>query len=144
MLPGVALAGVALIGATARPQDDAVATRQAAFRMSGAVFGSMKAAIHRGDDVKTLAFAAKALASWAHALPGVFPAGSGGAGSDALPAVWSDRAGFEKDAAQYAAEADRLSVLAAAGDTAGFAAQLTVVGGTCGACHAAYKAADKP
>jgi cytochrome c556 len=118
---------------------DTVAGRQAAFRMSGALFGGMRAASGAGGDVKAQAFAARALAGWAKAIPGMFPAGSAAANSAALPNVWTDRAGFEAKAADYAAAATKLGELAKAGDSAGFAAQLVVVGKTCGACHDGYR-----
>jgi cytochrome c556 len=147
----LALAGAALLlgsaMASARgshavapdPQAEIIAGRQAAFRMSAAVFGGMKAAIDRGDDVKTQAFAARGLAGWARALPGMFPAGSMSPTSEALPVIWSDRAGFEARAAAYAEAATKLAALAKAGDAPGFAAQWAVLGGTCSGCHDTYR-----
>ncbi len=108
--------------------------------MSGALVGSMKAALARGDDVKTLAFPARALGRWAKALPGMFPAGS--EGGDAAPAVWSDRAGFEAKAAAYAAATAKLGDAAKAGDPAAFGAALGEVGAACGGCHETYKKPD--
>ncbi|MGY4397706.1 cytochrome c556 [Sphingomonas sp. UYAg733] len=120
-----------------------VAGRQAAFLLSAADFGGIKAAIARGDDVTTQAFAARSLARWAKTIPAMFPAGTGIAPSGALPAIWTDRAGFEAKATAYAAAADKLAALAKAGDKPGFAAQFAVVGKSCGACHDAYRMADK-
>ncbi len=142
----VLAAGVLTAAATAR-RDDAdqlIAARQAAFKLSGADFGGMKAVIDAKGDVKTQAFAARALAGWAKALPGLFPAGSDGGTTEALPTIWSDRAGFEKAAASLATEATKLADLAKAGDQPGFAAQWTVVRGTCSACHDTYRVPDKP
>jgi len=150
-----ALAGAALLLGTAvasasgsRPvapadANSTIAGRQAAFRLSAALFGGMKGAIERGDDVTTQAFAARAITGWAKAIPGMFPAGTGGAPSNALPTVWSDRAGFEAKAADYAAAAAKLADLAKAGDKPGFAAQWKVVGDTCGACHSNFRKEDK-
>lgn len=151
-----ALAGAALLLGTAMasardgnaaapsPDGGVIAGRQAAFLMSAAAFGGMKAAIDRGDDVKTQAFAARALARWAAALPGMFPAGSMSDKSEALPVIWSDRAGFEARAGAYAEAATKLADLAKAGDKAGFAAQREVVAGTCGACHDTYRKPQAP
>src|SRR6218665_1043075 len=125
--------------APADPMADVIAGRQAAFLLSGALSGQIKAGIDRGDDPKTLGFAARSLAAWARAIPGMFPAGSSAANSDALPAIWSNRADFEAKAADYAAAAAKLADLAKAGDKPGFAAQFAVVGGTCKACHDAYR-----
>ncbi len=122
---------------------DIIAGRQAAYRLSAALFGQMKAAIDRGDDVKGQAFPARALAGWAKALPGMFPAGTGVSPSHALPLVWSDRADFEAKAATYAAEAGKLADLAKAGDKAGFATQWGVVRDACGACHDKFKAPEE-
>jgi len=118
--------------------------RQSALMLSAATFGSMKGPIDSGADIGSQAFAAKALARWARTLPSLFPAGTGpeaGVPTHALPTVWSDRAGFEQRAADYAAAADKLAALAAANDKAGFAAQWGVVRQACQACHDKYREA---
>lgn len=120
-----------------------VAGRQAAFRLNLASFLAIKAAIARGDDVKTLALPSGAIAGWARALPGLFPVGSTTSKSEALPTIWSDRPGFEAAAADMATAAAKLNALAKAGDSAGFAAQYAVLGGTCAACHTKYRAEEK-
>ena len=121
------------------PASDIVQGRRAAFRLSGGILGNLKAAAARGDDLTKVAGQARALAGWARAIPGMFPAGSNVAPTEALPNVWTDRAGFATKAADYAAAADKLADLAKAGDTAGFTAQLDAVGKTCGGCHAVYR-----
>lgn len=141
----LAAAGI-LAAAVEKRRDDAdalIAARQAAFKLSGANFGNMKAVIDAGGDVNKLGFATRALTEWAHALPGLFPRGSDGGTTKALPTVWSDPAGFAKAAATYEAEAGKLADLAKANDKAGFAAQWTVVRGTCSACHDKYHAPEK-
>jgi cytochrome c556 len=141
------LAAGVLTAAAAGRRDDAdqlIAARQAGFKLQGAAFGGMKAVIDAKGDVKTQAFAASAVAGWARALPGLFPAGSDGGMTKALPTIWSDRAGFEKAAATLATEAGKLADLAKAGDQPGFAAQWVVVRGACSACHDTYRTPDKP
>ena len=139
LLAGLTLGAMLLVAAGGDAAGDAlVPARQAAFRLSGATFGNMKAAIDRGDDVKTLIFPAKSLAAWAHNLPAMFPAGSDGVPTKALPNVWSDRPGFIKAAATYAEAADKLAALVAAGDKPGVAAQWTATRATCKACHDTY------
>ncbi|MBS0480461.1 MAG: cytochrome c [Proteobacteria bacterium] len=139
-------AGILSAAASSRrgDADQLIAGRQAAFKLSGATFGGMKAVIDAEGDVTRLGGAAKALTDWAHALPGMFPPGSDGGATKALPAVWSDRAGFEKAAAAYEVEGRKLGDLAQAGDKAGFAAQWAVVRGACSACHDKYRQPDKP
>lgn len=130
-------------GQPAMSAQDVVATRQAAFNLSAATFGGMKGVIDSGADVKGQTFAAKGLARWARQLPSTFPAGTGaeaGVPTKAKAEIWSDRAGFEKAAADYAAQTQKLVELAEANDTAGFAAQWTTVRQTCQTCHDAYRA----
>jgi cytochrome c556 len=142
------LAAVALSQAPAGAHEGApdaatfIRARQSALMLSAATLGSMKGVIESGGDVNSQAFGAKALARWARTLPSLFPAGSGaeaGLPTRAKPEVWSDRAGFEARAAEYAAAADRLAELAQANDKAGFAAQWAVVGQTCSSCHDRYR-----
>lgn len=143
LLLGTAVASASGSKPVTADASDAIAGRQAAFRMSAALVGGMKGVVERGDDVAGQAFAARAIASWAKAIPGMFPAGSDGAPSNALPTVWTDRAGFEAKAADYAAAAAKLADLAKAGDKAGFAAQYGELGKTCGACHSSFRKDDK-
>jgi cytochrome c556 len=146
----ITLAAVGLLclggGASAQgartPAADIVEARQAAMMLSGVAMGSIKAAVDGGQPIASQRFATRALARWAHAVPGAFPAGSGaeaGVRTTAKPEIWSDRAGFEAKAADYAAAADRLAELAAGDDAAAFAAQLAVVRASCQSCHDGYK-----
>jgi cytochrome c556 len=113
--------------------------RQAGMRMSGAIMGGIKGAIDRGDDVKTQAFAARSLAGWANALPGMFPEGSNVAPTEAMPAIWTDWAGFKAKSDAYVAATAKLVAATQSGDKAAFAAAAGEVRAACGACHDAYK-----
>jgi len=142
-----ALLGPLCVGGAANAQGEGqagiVQGRQAAMMLSGVAMGSIKASIDAGQAPATQRFNTRALARWAHAVPGMFPAGSdavAGVPTKAKPEAWSDRAGFEARAADYAAAADRLAELAAGEDAAAFAAQWAVVRQSCNACHTAYKA----
>ncbi|MDE2006253.1 MAG: cytochrome c, partial [Rhodospirillales bacterium] len=80
-------------------------------------------------------------AKWMVTYPSLFPAGSDkGDNTKALPAIWSRFPEFQKDAANASAAAMKLAALAKAGDQAGFAAQVKVLGGTCLTCHKAFRA----
>jgi cytochrome c556 len=144
-----AVVGLLCLGGAAGAQDartpmaDLVEARQAAMMLSGVAMGSIKASIDAGQPLAGQRFPTRALSRWAHAAPGLFPAGSGaeaGVRTNARPEIWSDRAGFEARAADYAAAADRLAELAAGEDAAAFAAQWAVVRASCQACHDGYKA----
>jgi cytochrome c556 len=119
-----------------------VAARQAAYGLSAANFAQLKAQADAGVDVHTLTFPSRQLARWARTLPTMFPAGTNLPSSHALPAVWSDRAGFEAKAAAYAAAAQAMAAAAQAGDRTAFLTQWNVVRGACSACHDAYKSAS--
>ena len=139
----VAASAAAAPGAMMTPEQ-VIAARQAGYDMSVMTMTEMKLAAANGSDIKKQFYPARVLGKWARVLPTMFPEGTGQGATavetHALPAVWTDRATFEKDAAAYAAAADKLSELAQAGDAAGFTAQLGVVGKTCDTCHETFKA----
>jgi cytochrome c556 len=146
-LIGLAAAGLAQENTPGVSGLDAIAARQASLDMSSITFRSMGDAMKAGREAKSQGYPAAALAKWAKALPRMFPAGTGegetSADSQAITAIWRDRAGFERAAANYAAATARLAALAAANDTAGFTKQLEEVDQVCGLCHARYKAGDQ-
>lgn len=142
-----AVLGLMCVGGAANAEGEGAAGivkgRQAGMMLSGVAMGAIKASIDAQQAPSTQRFNSRALARWAHAVPAMFPAGSGaeaGVPTHAKPEIWSDRAGFEARAADYAAAADRLAELAAGEDVAAFAAQWTVVRASCQACHTPYKA----
>ena len=121
--------------------DQVIAARQAGMDLTSGNVAAMKAANEAKADVKPLTGSAKALASWGRAYPALFPDGTQtGHNTKAKPEIWSDRAGFEKAAADFVAAADKLAQLADANDKAGFATQYTAVTQTCGGCHRNYRA----
>jgi cytochrome c556 len=141
-----AVIGLLCIGGAANAQGggpaDIIKGRQAGMMLSGAAMGAIKVGIDANTPLQNQRFNARAIARWAHAVPGMFPEGTGpdsGLQTGAKPAVWSDRAGFEAKAAEYAAAADRLSELAQGEDAAAFSAQWAVVRQSCQSCHDSYK-----
>ncbi len=145
VMGGVAVA-IGLVGmARAADQpliksDDLIAARQAGFDLQGGVLAAMKAVVDAGGSVKPLTDGAKGLSSWGHVIPSMFPEGTeSGRNTKAKKEVWSDRAGFEKASANFAAAAEKLAALAEVDDKAGFAAQFKETAGACGACHRGYR-----
>jgi cytochrome c556 len=123
------------------PVDEIIAARQAAYDLMAADFGAMKRAVEAHADPKPLADGAKAIARWGHAVPAMFPPGTDkGHDTKAKPDIWSDRAGFEKAAANLGMQADKLAQAADSGDKDAFAAQWKATGDACGACHRVYRA----
>jgi cytochrome c556 len=99
--------------------------------MSSITYRAMGDAMKAGREAKSQSYPAAALAKWAKALPRMFPTGTGKGetttNSQALAAIWRDRAGFDRAAANYADATVRLAALAAANDTTGFTRQLEEV-----------------
>ncbi|RZJ43091.1 MAG: cytochrome c [Brevundimonas sp.] len=140
----IAVIGLACLGGAANAQvspEALVKARQAGMILSGSVVGGIKAAIDAGQAPASQRNATRGLARWAHTLPQLFPEGTDPALTDsgATPAVWTDRAGFDAKAAEFAAAADRLAELSEGEDAAAFTAQWAVVRGGCQSCHAVYK-----
>jgi cytochrome c556 len=125
----------------------AIAVRQASLDMSSITFRSIGEAMKAGKEPKSVGYPAAALAKWAKALPRMFPPGTGkgetSAFSQALPAIWRDRVGFDQAAANYADATAKLAALARANDTAGFTKQIEEVDQACRSCHARYKDGDQ-
>jgi cytochrome c556 len=117
-----------------------VAARQAAFHMSGAAMGNIKATIDRGGDPKSQAYAARGVARWARVLPTMFPESSATiTPSRARPEIWTNKADFNAKAAAFAAAASELAAAAESNDKAAFTAKWRATGATCGACHDLYQ-----
>lgn len=120
--------------------DEVVATRKAGMNLQAGNLIAMKQAVEAGTDVKPLTGSAKSLAGWGRVIPTVFPAGTEAVGATkARPEVWSDRAGFDRAAANFVAQADKLTQLADSNDKPGFAAQYTATTQACGGCHRSFQ-----
>ena len=135
LAPGLARAQ----GVTLTP-DDVIATRQGGMALVGSVINLMKAAVKSGAEVTQFEEPAAAIAEWGEAYPSLFPDGTQtGHDTKAKPAIWSDRADFEKKAQGLVAASTTLAQAAKAGDKAAFATAFAAEGQACGACHRNYK-----
>jgi cytochrome c556 len=131
------VAGVAI----ARAEIDVIAVRKAGMDLQASTLAAVNQAVKAGAEVKPLASAGAAVAAWAKQIPGLFPAGTDkGEDTKALPEIWSDSAGFAKDAAALETAGNKLAAAGKANDKDAFVAALKEVGGACGACHKAYRA----
>ena len=147
MLAGALLA-VGLIGAAEAQApapltaDQIIANRQAGQALVGASFAGMKHAVDtKSTDLKQYKPVAEAIARWMGVFPELFPPGTEqGHKTKALPAIWSDRAGFDKDARNLATEAQKLAQAAESNDAAAFAVAFQNTGKACGACHHDFRA----
>lgn len=146
---GMSAAVVAVTGTmavAASPAQTAIATRQANFKKMGGAMKVLKDQLASGSIDKAQAVAAaKTLAATGRAQAGLFPNGSGasaGVKTEALPAIWTNRAAFDGAMKAYIAQADKLVAVAGTGNAAAIGAQFKAVGGTCGSCHKQFRADD--
>ncbi len=137
----LAVLAIATAGIARAEGYDPIETRQAGQDLLAGTYSGIRAVVADKGDVKTLEIPAKAMARWIRQFPTQFPKGSEeGHNTKALPAVWSDSAGFQKAANDLADAATKLAELAKAGDAEAVAAQVKVVGDACAACHRTYRA----
>ncbi|MET1112883.1 MAG: cytochrome c [Allosphingosinicella sp.] len=122
---------------------EVIAARHAMMHMAATLmFESVMPAVRNGTDVKRQAHAAEGLTHFGHSIAGLFPDGSEGPDSRALPALWANKADFQAKAKAFGDASARLAELAQAGDTAGFAAQAKAVSQGCNGCHSLYRAEE--
>jgi cytochrome c556 len=92
--------------------------------------GDPRAAVPRVDD----------MLAWYRGMPALFPPGSDRGDTRALPALWSDRGGFETVNADMVRQQETLRAAADNGDPARFGQEFTRrTGQTCGTCHRPYR-----
>jgi cytochrome c556 len=138
LFAGVAGASLAQGGAA-----DVIAKRSAAMKGFGASGAAINAAAGTGD-FATANAKAKDLAATVHALPTLFPAGSGpGAGTPtrAKAEIWTDMAGFKAAADKAATAADGIVAATDAKNADQIKDAVRAFQGTCGGCHTPYRAA---
>ena len=138
-ISALAVAGIFVIGVSAASfaddMADPVTARIELMKENGK---ALKAAFSAsGDQAVTLA---QELVDDFAKLGDLFPEGSTGPNSHALPNIWTDSAGFS-DALTKAQDATAaLLVAAKAGDAAAYSAAAKSVGGTCKNCHDTFRA----
>lgn len=70
----------------------------------------------------------------------IFPEGSHGEGSRALPDIWNDAAGFGEALSAFQSAAEALADAARAGDMTAVGDAAAGLGRTCGGCHRPFRA----
>lgn len=141
VVPALALA--AAPAAAPSPQA-AIAARQAGFKKMGAAMKALNDQLKSGAPAKDVVEnAARTVAFTAREQAKLFPAGSGasaGVKTDALPNIWTDRAGFDALMVRLAAESGKLQAVTSGGDAAAIGAQAKATGQACAACHRQFRA----
>ena len=138
---GALVAGAMVGGATiALAQADVIKERQENRKQTAATMRAIKGIIDaKGPTAGAVEQAAK-IKTLGAAFVKMFPAGSDKGETKALPAVWTDMAGFEAASKNADAAFDKLSVAAGSGDMAALTAAFADTGKACGACHEKFRA----
>jgi cytochrome c556 len=137
----IAALALTLAGVAHAEGPDVIQTRQAGQDLVLGDFAGIRAVVMLNGDVKTLQKPAAAIARWMKDFPNLFPPGSDkGDNTKALPAIWTNNAGFRDDAANLVNAADGLEAAAKAGNVDGVKKQIKAMGDACGACHHSFRA----
>jgi cytochrome c556 len=138
ILVGAAIAALGTAGAALA--QDVIQQRRDGLRAMGRHMEAIKAVSDARGDPRPLVARVDEMIAFYRGLPALFPEGSGSGDTRALPAIWSDRAGFERANANMLTQLEALRAAAAAGDPAALTAAFGQTGQTCGACHRPYRA----
>ncbi|MFN7305946.1 MAG: c-type cytochrome [Alphaproteobacteria bacterium] len=133
------LATVLALGTPALAQDGVIAARRDGLKGVARQMEGIKAVVDQRADPRTTGGVIAEMISFFEGLPARFPAGSGSGDTRALPAIWTDRAGFETANANMLTQLRALQVAATAGDQAAFGSAFQQTGATCGACHRPFR-----
>ena len=131
----------------ARAQTDlarVVQERRDGLKAVGVIFTAVGDAARAGSDPRPLAPRIAEVEAFFVNFGARFPAGTqqGAPGLDtrALPAIWTDRTGFDRAEAALPARLATLREAAASGNVAAFQAATQQAGAACGDCHRPYRA----
>jgi cytochrome c556 len=120
--------------------DAVIAVRQAGMAVQSSVVAAILQAIGTNADIMPFAATGDAMAEWSQRLPDLFPPGTeSGQNTQARPAVWSDRAGFEKAAASLTVAAQAMAKAAAADNQREFINAFRATSLACATCHVTYR-----
>lgn len=131
-------------GAVAATVAETIAARQAGYKQMGAAFKGLNDELKAGSpDKAKLVAHAKTMHTQALRVPGWFPKGSGpeaGVKTKAKAQIWSESAKFATLSKSLQTETAKLQTAAASGNLDALRAQVRATGGSCKACHDAYRA----
>jgi cytochrome c556 len=133
------LTTVLALAAPAWAQGDVIAARRDGLKGVARQMDGIKAVIDQRGDPRTTGASIADMIGFFEGFPARFPAGSGTGDTRALPAIWTDRAGFETANANMVTQLRALQAAANSGDQVAFGAAFQQTGATCGACHRPYR-----
>jgi cytochrome c556 len=138
-----AVAGIGILAGTlAIAADDPIAVRQSLMKNNGAAAGAL-GKMAKGEvafDAVAAQLALRTIHAVSFAYGHYFPEGSQtGMDTKALPAIWSDRAGFDAALAKLQ-DAAKAAVASPPATREELGATMGSIGGACGGCHKAFRA----
>ena len=137
---GALAAGAMVGGATiAMAQGDVIAERKENRKQAAAAMRAIKGIIDAKGPTSGAVEQAAKLKTLEVAFEKMFPAGSDKGDTKALPAIWTDRAGFQAASKASDAAYDKLAVAAGSGNLEALTAAFAETGKTCGACHDKFR-----
>jgi len=95
----------------------------------------LKGQVHLND----LEFHAKGMANISSIVPKVFPVGSGKGKTEALPAIWEDKAEFKIAMDKFVTAAEDMASASGSGDMGEIGPAIKALGGSCKGCHDSFK-----
>ncbi len=114
--------------------------RQSTMKAIGGHMGAIVATVkgQAGTDTQMIAHA-RALATTATTVDGIFPKGSGQGETEALPEIWKNPAEFTKVVQAFQSAAAAMGAAADKGDAGAVKAALGALGKSCGGCHKVFR-----
>ena len=94
-------------------------------------------------DYAALAQNAQAIHDATMKVKDMFPEGSGGGESRALPAIWENKADFDSYFVKLASASEAFAKEASTGSMADLKASFGAIASNCGGCHKTYRAAKE-
>ncbi len=124
--------------------EDIIKYRRNVMKANGAHAAAINAILQGKVDYKNqLADHAKALENIFKDIPSIFPKGSESGDTKALPAVWDNRAEFEKRAGDAKQKSAEFAKAVMTGDTQVYSAKFKELGETCKSCHKDFRKEEK-
>jgi len=140
----VLLLGASIAVLAQSQPEDVIKYRRNVMKANGAHEAAIRAILQGKVDYKNqLADHAKALENINKDIPSIFPKGSDSGETKALPAIWDNRAEFEKRAGDAKQKSADFAKAAMTGDTQAVAAKFKELGEACKSCHKDFRKEEK-
>ncbi|MCS6891887.1 MAG: cytochrome c [Rhodovarius sp.] len=114
--------------------------RREGLRAIGQHMEAMQALAQSRGDTRQALERVDAIQAFFRTFTDRFPPNTQQGDTRALPAIWTDQAGFQRAAAAMTPVLAQLRQAAASGDPTAFGNAVRETGATCGNCHRAYRA----